>query len=510
MLLRRCILLAALVYFDLVGAATIQKRSPSTPATAASRSWTDRLRDVFYRPQGGAPQQQMIPAGDNQPHPLSHYVHDIVLRFNVTGSAEAAALADAVNNLYLDVWSATDSHVDIRMHRGTVPLLLDLLPESMRDSHAPLVQSLADVALETYPGGVESPAPRPPLGLLESPVGEKKAEADILFFQDYQPHNVIVAWMKLLESLFPSHVELITIGHSFEGRKIHALKVGTMKPAGEKKKTIVINGAAHAREWISVSTVCYLAYAMITGFSRDDKVIDTMVNEFDWIFLPTLNVDGYVYTWEQDRLWRKNRQPTSLAFCKGIDLDRAYNFHFDASPVSASNPCSEMFPGSYPFQAQESREFAHWAEKYTKDGTKIAGLLDMHSYAQSILYPYSYSCNHRPPDLENLEELAMGLAKAIRIQSGEHYEVAAACAGTGFASFPGTTGGGSMLDYFYAKMKVPFTFQIKLRDSGSHGFLLPKENIIPTGAEIFNLLKYFSQFLMDDGSPTSTTPSDEL
>lgn len=66
-----------------------------------------------------------------------------------------------------------------------------------------------------------------------------------------------------------------------------------------------------------------------------------------------------------------------------------------------------------------------------------------------------------------------------------------------------------MLDYFYGKLDVPFTYQIKLRDTGNYGFLLPKESIVPTGDEIFSLLKSFSQFILDDGGPT-VLPSDEL
>lgn len=140
----------------------------------------------------------------------------------------------------------------------------------------------------------------------------------------------------------------------------------------------------------------------------------------------------------------------------------------------------------------------------------------MSKLTDPVLYPYSYSCDHPPPDLENLEELGIGLAKAIQVQSGERYEVAAACEGTGFASFPSTTGSGSMLDYFYAKLKVAWTYQIKLRDTGSYGFLLPKENIIPTGEEMLNLVKYFAQFVLDDGGPTfararkNSPGSDEL
>jgi extracellular matrix protein 14 len=314
---------------------------------------------------------------------LAPYVNDVVLRFNISGhhDSEIRALSDATDRLYLDVWSYTNDHMDIRLTRGTIPLLLDLLPKSLQDSHTPLMHSLIEQALDTYPNSPESTLPHVP-----EPASQPKA--DILFFQDYQPLSVITPWMKLLQSMFPSFVEVVTIGKSYEGRDIHGLKVGMKTDPDVNKKTIIMTGAAHAREWISVSTISYLAYSMVTRYKKEDRGIDNMVDKFDWIFIPTLNVDGYVYTWKEDRLWRKNRQPTKLAFCKGIDLDRAYDFHFDNTPESSSNPCSDMFPGGYPFQAQEARVFAEWVSNYTADGNQILGLIDFHSYSQqSIPHP---------------------------------------------------------------------------------------------------------------------------
>lgn len=196
------------------------------------------------------------------------------------------------------------------------------------------MSDLSRAVQETFPGA-QKPFSDP---LLEE-TSKEKVDRSNIFFQDYQPLSVIVPWVKLLESLFPAYVQAFSIGASHEGREIMGLRVGTKKPRGERKKAIIVTGAAHAREWISVSTVSYLAYSFIINHLKD-KRITALVDDFDWIFIPTLNVDGYAYTWEHDRLWKKNRQPTSLSFCKGIDLDRAYDIHWEAQKTQ-SNPCSD-------------------------------------------------------------------------------------------------------------------------------------------------------------------------
>ncbi|KAH7359635.1 putative metallocarboxypeptidase ECM14 [Pyrenochaeta sp. MPI-SDFR-AT-0127] len=443
---------------------------------------------------------------------VARYSDDVVLRFKIRTVKEAAALAEAADVLFLDIWEFNEDWADIRIAKDVVPSLLGLLPQSLKTSHEPLMQDLdlAQAIFNSYPSpsGTQSHDGDRFSPLLKTSPPKAKGHP---FFQDYQPLSVISPWMRLMSSMFTTHVRKINIGTSFEGRDIPALRIGVHPTNGDQpskaRKTVVITGGSHAREWISTSTVNYVAWSLINAYGKD-REITRLLEDFDFVLVPTLNPDGYIYSWESDRLWRKNRQPTSLRFCRGIDLDRSYPYKWDGN-TTRTNPCSESFAGDAPFDGVEAQRFAEWAKNETENNNvEILGFLDLHSYSQQILYPYSYSCDEEPPSIEDLEELALGLAKAIRVsRKGHAYKVTSACEGNvAFSSsnnkkdkivFPRIeSGGGSALDYFYHELKVKYSYQIKLRDTGSYGFLLPKENIIPTGEEMLDALLYFGRFML--------------
>ncbi|KAL2019977.1 hypothetical protein VTK56DRAFT_8977 [Thermocarpiscus australiensis] len=432
----------------------------------------------------------------------SRYRNDVVVRFNVTNSEEEAALSRAADQMFLDVWAFTTEHVDVRLDKDDLSALLTLLPNSLQPSV--LIPDVAAAVWATYPS---TAVERSRFDSSMTDPARMKTSLDGMgnvFFRDYQPLTVITSWMRLLEAMFPSLTSMTSIGKSYEGRDIYALRVGMRSDNGEargSRQTVLITGGVHGREWISTSTVNYLLWSVVTSYDKE-PMITKLLERFDIAFIPVLNPDGYEYTWQTDRLWRKSRQQTKMRFCRGLDLDHAFGYAWEAAKHQ-SDPCSESYGGDRPFQAVEASELAKWAKNETENGTRFIAFLDLHSYSQQILFPYSYTCSLDPPNRENLEELAMGLAKAIRLSSGEMYSVTSACEGavarahSASDSFPRIeAGGGSAIDWFYHELQARYSYQIRLRDTGSYGFLLPSDNIVPTGEEMLNALKYLGDYLL--------------
>lgn len=464
---------------------------------------------------------------------LRYYEDQVVIRFNVSTKEDEAALRGGIDRMLVDVWDFTANYTDIRIGpERRIRAFLSLLPEPLRSSHSVLIPNVGRAIAATYP-----PATPEIDSELQSilhnrgsttpqahPTNKRQQGIHDLFFQDYQPLAVITTWMRLLESMFKGRgvVRMTSIGKSYEGRDIPALRVGLRPqddgaggPPNDRRDTILITGGLHAREWISTSTVNYVAWSFITSVDND-PMIQKILEHFDIVFVPVVNPDGYEYTWDVDRLWRKSRQPTSLASCPGYDLDHVFGYQWNGIEHQYSyydEECSESYGGHAPFEAVEACELADWARNVTELGTNFVAFVDLHSYSQQILIPYEYSCESSPPNAENLQEVAYNLAKHMRLTNGEVYTVASACQGA--ATSIGEDGedasesplsrsdrarvenrGGSLIDYITHEFEVPYSYQVKLRDTGSYGFLLPSENIVPTGQELVQAMKYFGDYLL--------------
>lgn len=137
---------------------------------------------------------------------------------------------------------------------------------------------------------------------------EKKlaARKDTNWFENYHTWEEVHAWTEDLAKEFPDLAKTSVIGKTYEGRDIQILTMSTDPSAN--KPTLWFDAGIHAREWIAVPTVSYIADTLLRGYGTPTGSNSTyLLDTYDVIVCPIINVDGYEYTWSEDRMWRKTR-----------------------------------------------------------------------------------------------------------------------------------------------------------------------------------------------------------
>ena len=126
-------------------------------------------------------------------------------------------------------------------------------------------------------------------------------------------------------------------------------------------------------------------------YSNDSEVQDIARN-VDWYIIPMANPDGYVYTWDDNRNWRKTRSKVS-SICYGVDPNRNFAFSWltedEFGNLGASRaPCHDLYAGPKSFSENETLAIENFV---SVNRDKFDVYLSFHSYSHQILIPYAYT-----------------------------------------------------------------------------------------------------------------------
>lgn len=291
-------------------------------------------------------------------------------------------------------------------------------------------------------------------------------QTDALWFENYKTYAEVNDYIDQLIALRPDLASKVNLGTSVEGRSIYGLRI-TSPEGPTDKPAMFIHGCQHAREWISVMVPMFVADHLLRNYDTDADV-RRVVNRVEFIIIPILNPDGYVYSWTTNRMWRKNRRNNGGG-SYGVDLNRNWEYGWGRSGSSGSKD-SEIYRGPSPFSEPETTA----ARDFINAHPQISTHIDFHSYSQLVLYPWDAYSND-PPDKDALDYLCRNMASAIKSVHDQNYRVM-----MGYDLYPAA---GTAMDWTYGT-KTIFGFTIELRDTGWRGFLLPADQIIPNGEEI--------------------------
>ena len=202
------------------------------------------------------------------------------------------------------------------------------------------------------------------------------------------------------------------IGQSYEGRDIVGIKIGVDNNI-EDKPAIFINGCQHAREWITPMATTYLIQILSEQYTISNEV-NTFLNAVDVYIVPMVNPDGYVYTWEENRWWRKNRQLNVGNDCVGTDLNRNWDIDWNGGQSTSEDPCSYVYVGTSAFSAPETQIVSD----YISSIPNLVSHIDIHSYSALIVAPWGFIDE---PTEDNDEIFCLGTQMQSAVSNTNNY-----------------------------------------------------------------------------------------
>ncbi|KAI9578870.1 zinc carboxypeptidase A 1 [Glossina fuscipes] len=293
--------------------------------------------------------------------------------------------------------------------------------------------------------------------------------------------ETIYEWMNSLAKLYPNLITILDMGGSTQGTAIKGVKLSHKNT----NKTIFIEAGIHAREWIAPAAANYIINNLLRSNEQD---IQNLAKSYNWIIFPCINPDGYRFTFECDRMWRKNRQLFMTTY--GVDLNRNYPVHWN-STGSSTDPCRYDYAGPSEGSELETQRLIKFIQNNVNK-EQIRTYIALHSYSQMIMFPYGYS-KELAPNYDDLKELGQRASVAIKELSGKIYT-----SGSLMETIYPSSGGS--VDWAYSQgISIAYTIELRGPPDSEDMFLLPAEEILPTAQEAFAAIRNIVEGAADKG-----------
>jgi len=364
-----------------------------------------------------------------------------VIRISFNNTVQLQAILDLADSTLADVWggSAAEGWIDVM-----VPKSSSLWRQFVSVVHVPDVQATL---------------------LAHQQENEAARAGKKMFDFDYYPTTGEVRqWVAEQIAQHSDVATLITLGQTYNGEEIHGVSLGN-----PSNPVYYMHCTIHAREWITTTTCMWILDQLL------NKDIDRvkLVELYHWIIVPILNIDGYDYTYTNDRLWRKNRQPNPGSSCAGTDNNRNYGFGW-GGPGASTNPCAETFRGARAFSSPEAAAENDFLAPYLNIG-QVVVYLDIHSYGGWFLSAWGYTTSGQPVDYPAMQTQMVSATTTMRAINGNTYTY-----GQSGRTLYVTSG--STVDHLYGEGGVVQSYTI---ECAGNSFTLPVSQIIPIGREVW-------------------------
>ena len=242
-------------------------------------------------------------------------------------------------------------------------------------------------------------------GLTSMQLAAQQAATGFKVWRDYDGPDGLRQYMDDLEAANEDILDLEIIGHTYgtdpqgDGpntpRDIVALRLTADEESSDdgSKPAVLYSSTIHAREWIATEVNRRLLEWFIKGWREEKPDVVNILNSTELWFVLVQNPDGYQYTFDVDRLWRKNLRDNDgvpgISSLDGVDGNRNFAEHWNYDDEGSGTITSdETYRGPAPFSEPETRAIRDLLSEIHPEYH-----ISYHSFGQLLLYPFGFQVN---------------------------------------------------------------------------------------------------------------------
>ncbi len=228
----------------------------------------------------------------------------------------------------------------------------------------------------------------------------------------YHSYTELTTEVAAVAAAHPDIVKLFSIGTSYQGRQLWAVKISDNVAVDEGEPEVMFDGTHHADEHMATEMTLHILHWLTDGYGVDPRITNIVNTREIWIVF-LVNPDGAEYDISGGRFhsWRKNRQPTPGTTSIGTDLNRNYSYRWGGGGSQTSaNPASRTFRGPSPFSSPEDRAMRDFlASRVVGGRQQIRAAITFHEFGRLVMWPYGYTTTDVPSDMTTQDHAALAI-----------------------------------------------------------------------------------------------------
>jgi len=246
-------------------------------------------------------------------------------------------------------------------------------------------------------------------------------------YEQYHTYAEMLAEINATVAAHPGIVRKFSIGQSYEGRELWAVKISDHVGRDESEPEVLLEGLHHASEHMATEMSLYLMDVLASNYGGAGDLghrVTSIVNSREIYIVFMMNPDGAEYDIGAGtgklRDWRRNRQPIPGTATVGVDLNRNWGYQWGCCHGSSGKPGQWNYRGPEAWFAPEVRALRDFVLGRRVGGRQqIRAAMSFHIWERSIMWPYGYTTADVPRTMTASDQAAFeALGNGIAARNG--------------------------------------------------------------------------------------------